>query len=360
MTYPPFIHENLPMRVVFGQGRIQELATEASRLNLHNVVVISTGHQADVADDVAQILGDVCHGTYPHAVMHVPEDVVAEAVSYINGHSIDGCIAVGGGSAIGLAKAVALQTELPTIALPTTYAGSEMTPIWGITSATEGKKTGRSSNVLPKCVVYDPDLTTTLPPAMSATSGLNAIAHAVEALYAPDGSPIIDTMAAESVRQLSQALPAITLDPNNIEARSEALLGAWMAGVCLASTSMSLHHKLCHILGGRFDLPHAETHAVVLPHVAQFNLAAAPRAAHRLESALGRSPVQAIVELAAAVDAPRSLRELGMPADGIELVVADASVSPYANPRPVGAAELRALVTAAYEGAPRLEPTVSS
>jgi alcohol dehydrogenase class IV len=182
---------------------------------------------------------------------------------------------VGGGSTTGLGKAIALATGLDQIVVPTTYAGSEMTPILGQTERGV-KTTQRSPAILPEVVIYDVDLTLTLPPALTATSGLNAIAHAVEALYAQDRNPIVSLMAEEGIAALARSLPVLVDAASDLAARSDALYGAWLCGACLGAVGMALHHKLCHTLGGSFDLPHAETHAVVLPHAVAYNSAAAP------------------------------------------------------------------------------------
>ncbi|MGW5150634.1 maleylacetate reductase [Rhodococcus koreensis] len=345
-----FTHTGLPMRVLFGSGRIDSLADELDRLGLHRVMIICTPPQAEAGQQVADLAGPRAHSVYPHATMHVPVDVADAAVAYVKEHDIDGFVSVGGGSSVGLGKAVTLETGLPSIALPTTYAGSEMTPIWGLTS--DGiKRTGRDPRVLPDTVIYDPDLTTTLPPHLSATSGMNAMAHAAEALYAPDTSPIITLMATEAVRSLAAALPAIVADPHDQDARAAALYGAWLSGACLGVTTMSLHHKLCHILGGTFDLPHADVHTIVLPHVLAFNLAEAPAAAAALSSALGSDdPAGALHALNQQLGVARSLQDLGMPVDGIETVVDQVSGNPYANPREVTADAIRRIVGNAFAG----------
>jgi len=234
--------------------------------------VLSTPTQRGLADQATESLGPLARATFAGARMHVPTETVDAACRALDEAGADGCVAVGGGSTVDLAKAVALQTGLPYVAVPTIYAGSEMTPIWGLTDSNR-KRTGRDPKVLPRTVIYDPDLTFELRSSVSGVSGINAIAHAVEALYAPDTSPVISLFAQEGTRCLAEALPRIVDDPSDLEARSLALRGVWMCGSCLGSTTMSLHHKLCHVLGGTLDLPHAPTHAVILPCVAAFNLA---------------------------------------------------------------------------------------
>jgi maleylacetate reductase len=349
-----FVYEALPMRVVFGRGRSRELAAEIDRLGLARVLVLCTPEQTATAETVAAALGDRSAGIFAGARMHVPVDVAAAASARAVELGADGCVAVGGGSTIGLGKAIALRHKLPVLAVPTTFAGSEMTPIWGLT---EGgvKKTGRDPAVLPRSVVYDPELVATLPVALAVTSGLNAVAHAVEGLYAPDTSPVIALMAEEGVRAVTGALPRISADPAALDPRSEALRGAWLCGAVLGATTMSLHHKLCHVLGGTFDLPHAPVHTVVLPHVVAFNAPAAPAAAAALRRVLGEDPAAALFDLAHDLGAPTSLAAIGMPEDGLDEVVRQVLQQPYANPRPVTEGNLRALLESAQHG---LRPSV--
>ncbi|MFL5998956.1 MAG: maleylacetate reductase [Streptomyces sp.] len=348
---PSFTYEALPMRVVFGAGSLARIPQEAEQLGLRSLLVLSTPVQEKLAGHAETLLGKACVGRFTEARMHVPADVAAAAVKAARETGADGCLAIGGGSTIGLGKAVALETGLPVISVPTTYAGSEMTPIWGLTENGR-KRTGRDRSVLPRSVVYDPELTLGLPVGMSVTSGFNAIAHAVEALYAPDASPIISLLAEEGVRSLATALPTIAEDPLDRQARSDALRGAWLCGACLGATTMSLHHKLCHILGGTFDLPHAETHTVLLPYVAAFNLPAAPAAAQALSRALATDDVPGhLARTSVELGAPRSLADIGLTQNDLDEVIGQAVNQPYANPRPVTSDALRFLLTAALSGA---------
>jgi alcohol dehydrogenase class IV len=271
----------------------------------------------------------------------------------------DCTVAVGGGSTTGLGKAIALATGLDQIVVPTTYAGSEMTPILGQTERGV-KTTQRSPAILPEIVIYDVDLTLTLPPALTATSGLNAIAHAVEALYAQDRNPIVSLMAEEGIAALARSLPVLTDAASDLAARSDALYGAWLCGACLGVVGMALHHKLCHTLGGSFDLPHAETHAVVLPHAVAYNSAAAPAAMSRIARALGSGDAaRGLYDLAGRLGAPRALRELGMSEEGIERAADLAVQNPYWNPRPVERDAVRDLLARAWSGAPpHAEPAI--
>jgi maleylacetate reductase len=350
-----FTFEALPMRVVFGAGSLAQLPDEVAALGLTRVLVLCSPEQEDTGRAVAAALGERAAGVLPEARMHVPIEVARRARDRAAELGADGCVAVGGGSAIGLGKAIALEHELPVIAIPTTYAGSEMTPVWGLTEGGQ-KRTGRDVRVLPRSVLYDAELTLTLPAGMSVASGLNAVAHAVEGLYAPDATPIISLMAEEGTRALAAALPRIVADGGDLEARAEAQYGAWLCGAVLAATTMSLHHKLCHTLGGTLDLPHAQTHTVVLPHALAYNQPAAPDAVAALARALGGTsdPARELWELAGRLDAPRSLAELGMQEADIpgiaELAVAEGGGSSYRNPRPVTRDGVEALLRAAWAG----------
>ena len=344
-----FTHTALPMRVVFGPGSLARLPEEVAALGLTRVLVLCSPEQAATGQLVADALGDRAAGVLAEARMHVPVEVAHRAQALAAELGADGCVAVGGGSAVGLGKAIALEHGLPVLAVPTTYAGSEMTPVWGLT-ADGVKKTGRDPRVLPVSVVYDPELTLTLPVAMSVTSGMNAIAHAVEGLYAPDGTPIVSLMAAEGVRALVSALPRIAAEPADLEARGDAQYGAWLCGAVLGATTMSLHHKLCHALGGTLDLPHAPTHTVVLPHALAFNAPAVPDAVAAL--GLGADPARALWDLAGELGAPRSLAELGMAEADVDVVADQVLASPYANPRPVTRDGVTALLHRARAGEP--------
>ena len=338
-------------RVVFGAGSLAQLPAEVERLGATRALVLSTPEQEASAHRVAELLGARSAGIFPRAVMHVPIEAAREAREEARRLGADCAVAIGGGSTTGLGKAIALDSGLPIIAIPTTYAGSEMTPIYGLT---EGgiKKTGRDPRVLPKTVIYDPELTLTLPVSLSVTSGLNAIAHAAEGLYAHDGNPILALMAEEGIRALAKALPALHATPSDVDARSDALYGAWLCGAVLGHVAMGLHHKLCHTLGGSFNLPHAEVHTVVLPHALAYNASSATDAMARMARAIGDTdPARALQALARRLGAPTSLREIGMPEDGLDLVADLAVTTPYPNPRPLERDALRALLQRAFDGA---------
>ena len=277
-----FVYTGLPMRVVFGAGAVKQLGAELDRLGVKRALLLCTPGRAQDVNGIAK--GVPIAGTFDRVVMHTPLALADEARKMATDLKADCAVAIGGGSTIGFGKAIALTSGLPVVAVPTTYSGSEMTTIWG-TSEGRTKKTGRDPKVLPKAVIYDPELTLELPPAVSAASGMNAIAHCVEALYAHDGNPIISLMAEEGIKALSVALPKISADGKDLSARTEALYGSWLAGCTISTTSVALHHKLCHVLGG-FGLPHAETHSIVLPHAMQYNRDAAPDAMRRVARAI--------------------------------------------------------------------------
>lgn len=345
-----FVYSSFSSRVLFGPGSISQLSGELEKFGARRALILCTSGQSDNVRKVMGYLGERVVGLYDKAVMHVPIETAEEARQMAREIEADCYVTVGGGSTTGLGKAIALTSDLPILAVPTTYAGSEMTTIYGLTEAGM-KKTGRDQRVLPKTVIYDPELTLTLPVALSAASGMNAIAHCVEALYAPDGNPVISLMAEEGIRALASALPAITARPAGLEARAEALYGAWLAGVALGSAGMALHHKLCHVLGGSFNLPHAETHAIVLPHATRHNRDAAPEAMARIARALGASDApQGLYDLQATLGVKMALRDIGMPKEGVERAARLACASPYPNPCPVDYESVCALLLAAYEG----------
>jgi maleylacetate reductase len=345
-----FVYQSLPSRVVFGAGCLEKLPEEMQRLGVAKALVLSTPEQRQSGLDLVERLGSRAVGLFDQAAMHVPIETARAARAAATRLGADCCVAVGGGSTTGLAKAIALVFDLPILAVPTTYAGSEMTPIWGLTE--NGRKTtGRDPRVLPKTVFYDPSLTVTMPPMLSATSGINSIAHCVEALYAEQANPIISMMAEDGIRALSESLPVVVKEPGNLEARSRALYGAWLGGISLGAVGMALHHKLCHTLGGTYNLPHAETHTVVLPHATAYNAPAAPLAMARVARALASgSAAEGLYDLASSLGAPLSLAAIGMKADALDQAAEIAVENPYYNPRPVTKDGVRALLQNAFEG----------
>lgn len=351
----PFVYNALPGRVVFGRGTLARVADEIQALGCTRAFVLSTPQQADVGEGLVKQLGALCVGTFAGAAMHTPVDVTAQALDAVTAAGADCLVAIGGGSTTGLGKAIALRTDLPQVVVPTTYAGSEATPILGQTE-NGVKTTQKGSKILPETIIYDVDLTLTLPVGLTVTSGLNAIAHAVEGLYSPDANPLISLLAEDGIRALAKALPRIVAKPQDVEARSDALYGAWGCGVTLGVVGMALHHKLCHTLGGTFDLPHAETHSVILPHAMAYNARAASGAMARVAAVLGVADApRGMWNLASSLGAPMTLAQLGMPHEGIERAVELALANPYWNPAPLEAQGLRRLLENAYDGRPPME-----
>ena len=347
-----FVYRAAATRVVFVPGGLGCIADEVEALRIERALVLCTADQRDLAETVAALLGKRCAGLFDGAVMHVPIEVANKARAYATERDADGVLAIGGGSTIGLAKAIALETGLPVVAVPTTYAGSEMTPIYGLTEG-GAKRTGRDARVLPRTVVYDPELTFKLPVALSVSSGLNAIAHAAEGLYARDSNPVLNLMAEEGIRALAAGLPRLAAAPRELAARSDCLYGAWLCGTVLGQAGMALHHKLCHVLGGSLDLPHAETHAVMLPHTLAYNAPAAPEAMRRIARAIGRSDAsRGLHELANALGAPTALRDLGVEAADLKRIADLALANPYWNPRPLDREAIVGLLRRAWAGEP--------
>ena len=345
-----FIYNGQAGRIVFGAGSLQHLAREIETLGATRALVLSTPEQRASADMVADLLGARAAGVFDRAVMHVPIETAREAREVARKLGADCAVAIGGGSTTGLGKAIALDSGLPILAIPTTYAGSEMTPIYGITEAGL-KKTGRDARVLPRTVIYDPELSKTLPVGMSVTSGINAIAHAAEGLYSTESNPVMDLMAREGIAALGRALPAIKNSPLDMAARSDALYGAWLCGMVLGNVGMALHHKLCHTLGGSFNLPHAETHTIVLPHALAYNAAAAPDAMRTIAAALkGQSAAQAVFDLAKNNGAPVALKDIGIQEADLDKACDIAMQHQYPNPRPLERVAIRQLLQGAFEG----------
>jgi alcohol dehydrogenase class IV len=345
-----FTYQAQPSRVIFGLDSLARAPEEVERLDARHALILHSPHCKEAAGALGALLGGRLAGLYEGSAAHVPIEAAAAARAAANNLSADCCIAIGGGSTIGLAKVIALESSLAIIAVPTTYAGSEMTPIWGITEGGE-KRTGRDMTVLPRVAIYDPRLTLELSPRVAAPSGINALAHCVEALYAPDTNPIVTLMAAEGIHALASALPRVVTSPRDLDARADALYGAWLGGAVLGAVSMGLHHKLCHVLGGSFNLPHAETHAIILPHVIRYNREAAPGAMRRIADAVGPGDAaHGAFDLTASLGVPTALRDIGMRAQDLDLAAEIAMRTPYANPAPITQTGIRRLLDDAFYG----------
>jgi maleylacetate reductase len=333
----PFVHDQPAVRIVFGAGTFERLADE---LEDRRWLIVHGGSQAAAAGRLGERLGERCAGTFGEVRRHVPAELADRARAHFAELGGDGLVAIGGGSAIGLAKAIALTAQVPIVAVPTTYSGSEMTAIYGLLA--DGRKhTGRDEAVRPRDVVYDPELSRDLPREVAAPSAMNALAHCVDALWAPGATPITTLLAEEGARALRDGLEAMD--------RERLLYGSALAGWALGVAGAGLHHRICHILGGAYDLPHAETHSAVLPQVTALN---APAAGTRLAAALGGGdPAAAIFDLAQRSGSPTSLRELGLGEDELEAVVGTVVDEAAGNPVPVDESTARELLRRAWAGA---------
>ncbi len=346
----PFNFSGLPSRVLFGSGTIANVAQEIRNLGGQRAFVISTAGRLQQASMLCVQLHGMLAGSFPGAVMHTPADVTERALEELTEVRGDCLVAIGGGSAIGLSKALALRTDLPQLVLPTTYAGSEATSILGETTAGQ-KTTLRDARVLPETVIYDVNLTLELPDQVTATSGLNAMAHAVEALYAQDRNPLISTLACRALDLLVAGLPELRRTPRDQQVRGDVLYAAWLCGLSLHSVGMSLHHKVCHVLGGAFQLPHAETHAVMLPYSVQYNEAAVPDLLAPLAYATQRqSAAQGLYALGQTLAIPRGLKAIGMAYDSLDRAASLITEKPYWNPTLVSYEPIRAMLEHAWHG----------
>ncbi len=350
MTSLDFARDEIPGRVVFGAGSRARLADEADRAGAERILVIASPAEDLLADELSGILGDRVVGRFSDVMQHVPVAKAQEARAMVRDTSADTVVTVGGGSATGFGKAIALEIDIVQIAVPTTYAGSEMTTIWGLTDG-DHKMTGKDARVKPGIVVYDPELTLSLPPAIAGPSGMNALAHCVEALYGPGADPVTSVLALEGVRVIAASLPTVCCTPDDLDARASTLFGAHLAGVALAAGGTALHHKTCHVLGGMFNLNHGDMNAVVLGHALAYNAPAIADVMARLDTVLGvDDAAAAMFDLAAAIGAPTDLASIGMPQDGLDeaarRVVADAS----ANVRLPEFLGIRAMLDDAFHG----------
>ncbi len=348
---PRFTARTASVRVRFGERAIAIIADEVAALNCSRALVLSTPQQASTASAFAEAIGGRAAGIFTEAAMHTPTTVTEAALARAEALGADCYVAVGGGSTTGLGKALALRTGRPQIVVPTTYAGSEATAILGQTEG--GRKTTITDpRVQPEVILYDPELVRSLPVGMTVASGLNAMAHAAEALYARDRNPLSTALAREGLAAFVHALPAVVAAPDDLSARGETLYGAWLCGTVLGQVGMALHHKLCHTLGGSFDLPHAETHAIILPHAIAYNARAVPEQLAPLFAVLED---RTLWSFAQHLGAPMALRDLGLGERELDRVAQIATENPYWNPRPVERRSIRELLQAAWEGVPPVE-----
>lgn len=344
-----FTFPGLTTRVIFGAGTLHQVADEVRRLGHSRALVLSTPHQEDQAQNLADSLGDLVAGVFAGAAMHTPTDVTDSAIAAYQATGATCVISLGGGSTTGLGKAIAVRTGADQVVIPTTYAGSEMTDILGETAAGE-KTTRRDPAIRPEVVIYDVDLTLSLPVPLTVTSALNAVAHAMEGFYAPDRNPVVEAMCRDAMRAFHSALPVLTSDPQNRGARADALYAAWCCSSMLGQVTMALHHKLAHVLGGSFGMPHAETHAVLLPHTTAFNAVAVPDLLSPISDVFGDPAGAGLWNFAQGLGAPMRLADLGLSEPDLDRAADIALKNAYWNPRPFTRQDMRDLLQAAYEG----------
>ncbi|WP_235915546.1 maleylacetate reductase [Puerhibacterium puerhi] len=341
------VHEMLPGRVLLGRGALREVPAQVDRLGARRVLVVAAPSAKATADDLAEALGERCAAVFDQPRQHAPVEVTAAALALGRAHDADGVVTLGGGSAVGLGKALVARTGWPHVAVPTTYAGTEVSPV--LEETTDGLDAVRRDPALvPDTVVYDPLVTLTMPRGLTLTSALHALAHAVEALYDADGTPVTRAYAIEAAEGILNALPVVLDDPGDVVARERLQGAAWLAGLCQAYGRMGLHHQLAHALADAFDLPHAELHALLLPHVMAFNLRAAPDAAARLARVCGGSAVAEVAQLVRSHEGPTALSELGVPAAGLRTVAEAVAADPAPNPRPLDAEAVLRLLEEAW------------
>jgi maleylacetate reductase len=346
-----FTWSSLSSRVVFGRGSLHQVSAEVDRLRGSRVLLIGSGAPtAGALLRLQETLGMRVVAEIADSAQHVPDGIAEAAVAKAVGARADVVVSLGGGSATGLGKAVALATGLPLVAVPTTYAGSEMTPIWGRTIAGI-KQTGVDARVKPKAVVYDAELCLGMPSRLAAASGMNALAHCVEALWSAGHNPITSVLAEEGIRRLVIGLPGVVADNNDLDAHENNLVGACLAGVALAEAGTGIHHRTCHVLGGGWNLPHAETHAVVLPQATALVAPRVPEAMQKLGLLLeSDEPAVALFELVGRLQLPRSLEGLGMPREGLDEAARRVSEAVTEDPLVPGAPAIELMLEDAFSG----------
>jgi maleylacetate reductase len=346
-----------PDRVVFGAGAERAVAGLLQELGARRVLLVAQVRHVTGAERIAEAFGAALTSLFITEVPQVPSEVADAAVARARAAGVDWVLAHGGGTPIGIAKAIALELPVSIAAVPTTYAGSERTNIWGVTR--EGRKlTGRDDRVRPRLVVYDPELTLSLDRTLSLDSLFNALAHSVEALYAEDATSTARRAAEDSIEPLVGGFVAIAKAPGDLAGRSLALRGAWLASTSLGGASMGLHHKLSHVLGGRLGAAHARTHAVLLPYTLAFNASSAPGAMNVLRRALGSDdPPGFLYDLRRQHGLPTSLGTFGLAAGALQSIADEALEMRYPNPRAVDRASLLALLDDALHDRRPSRPT---
>ena len=342
-----FDFEQPPVHITFRPGALVTLPDALRACGAKRPLFVASPSQRAAAER-AEALDIESVGRFEGVTPHVQASSVDALRALADERDADALVALGGGSAIDLCKAASFETSRSVIAVPTTYGGSELTSSAGRTS---DRAKGSVSWRAPRAIVYDPDLTLDLPLRTSAGSAMNALAHCVEGLYAPRAQPLALLAAEEAIRRIGPALRALPQAPRDQHVRGELLYGAYLGGVALAGTGMALHHRICHILGGRYGIAHGDANAVILPHVIRFNAPAAPEAIARVARALETDDAAAtLAELARAAGAPASLREFDLPEDELPVIAELALARPLENPRPVEVAAVLDVLRKAWHG----------
>jgi maleylacetate reductase len=345
-----FTYQSDPIRIVFGAGAVAALRDEADLHKISRLVVLCSPSRADVARRVTASVAERCAALCDASAPNMPREAFDRVVADIERHRADGFVVIGGGSPIGLAKAAAVATKLPYIAIVTTYSGSEMAPRWRIGIA-DKQESGDSRTALPATAIYDPELALDLPVRMTAASGMNAMAHAVESLYGPDTNPVVQAMAEEAVRRIGSSLPRVVQSPRDLAARTDLAYGAWLAANFRAE--VGLEHAIAQRVRQWFDLDHAHTHAVATPYAVGFNAVAAPEAMTRIKRALGvPDAARGLYDLNARIGLPTGLKGLGLREDDIAKAVEVVAKVKIDHPRAVTKSDLAEVIRQAYFGEP--------
>lgn len=353
-----FTYVGFPCRVVFGPGKIDTLSDEIGYLGAKRVMFCCTPGREEQVTQLAGTSVDHRVKICPIAKSIISEDLVVEGRRRAKQFGADCLVTFGGGSALGLAKLIALEFDIPIIAIVTTYAGSETTGLRGMFE--DGKRVlKRSSRMLPKTIIYDPELSVSLPLEISIASAVNSMAHAVSSFLGEHPNPVTNLIAEEGLRVMRSALPRIADSPVDVNARGDALYGAWLCGSTLNTAGVVFHHKVCHVLGGSFKLPHAITHTIILPHSTGYNRDYAPEAMSRIARAFGDENSDAageVFDLLTHIGAPTTLKDIGMSGSDLDEAAKLITTDPYFNPGPVEYEPVREMLDDAWSGT---RPTIS-
>lgn len=334
---------------MFGAGRATQVNARLRELGLSSALVVTTESGQRRYAPVIEAMGETVKARFTGAQPHCPIDVAKAALNAYLSAKCDCVVSIGGGSTIGLGKYISVEAGAPHIALPTTLSGSEMTPLFGVLVDGE-KRSRREPRALANTVVVDPVLAQSLPMRETATTGMNALAHCIEALYVPKSNPLTSQLALTGIDMLYRALTKLAVEPTDLEARTQAAYGATIGGLMVNSVGIGMHHRICHILGGRFEVPHGESNCVVLPHVLAYNASAVPEACAMMESMMGANPAVALQRLVRDLGAPVALSELGVPAERIAAIASEAFHHIDHNPLPVDETAVLKLLQASWAG----------